>query len=85
MIYDVDSVKCGELLRVLRRNTGLTQEQASEGAGISTRELSNIENDFHAPRFRTFLALCSLYQVPLEVYLQKAAETIALSTERQEP
>jgi transcriptional regulator with XRE-family HTH domain len=57
----------GELLRRLRAERGLTQEELAEKSGMSVRALSNLECGTSAPRIKTTRLLASALDVNEEV------------------
>ena len=65
----VDTIEFGELMRIYRKRSGLTQEQAAERVGVSIRELSNIENNCYLPRLGNLVSLCLLYHIPADQIL----------------
>ena len=65
----VDTIEFGELMRIYRKRSGLTQEQAAERVGVSIRELSNIENNYYLPRVGNLVSLCLLYRIPVDQIL----------------
>lgn len=57
----------GQLLRRLRSERGLTQEELAEKSGMSVRALSNLECGTSAPRIKTTRLLASALGVDEEV------------------
>ena len=54
-----------QVLRRRRRDAGLTQEQLSERADISTRHISFLETGRRQPTLSVMVALCGGLGVPL--------------------
>jgi transcriptional regulator with XRE-family HTH domain len=57
----------GELLRRLRVETGLTQEELAEKSGMSVRALSNLECGTSAPRIKSTRLLAAALDVDEEM------------------
>ena len=56
----------GELIRMLRKQKGLTMEEAAKSLGISRQSLSNYERGVREPSLKTLITLSDLYQISLD-------------------
>lgn len=61
--------KLGEAMRKGRKERGLTQEKFAEMCGISTREVSNIENGKTEPKFGTLISICQVCNIGMEEFI----------------
>lgn len=64
----------GDAMRQGRKKQGLTQEQFAERCGISTREVSNIENAKSEPKFGTLIRICRTCGISIEKFISKSYE-----------
>ncbi len=65
----MDQKKTGRLLKELRSEKGLTQEQLSEMLGVSNRSISRWENGVNMPDFDLVIELANYYQISIEELL----------------
>ena len=56
----------GELLRRVRKQRGLTIEEAAESVGISRQSLSNYERGVREPSLKILITMSDLYQISLD-------------------
>lgn len=68
---NIDPVIVGRVLANKRVNLGITQEAASEAAGIGRSHLSAIENGVRKPTMETFYRICFALRVPMSSVLQE--------------
>ena len=62
-----------EILRVLRKSRGLTQDDVAEGANLSRETISMLERGKGSPKEETIVKLCDFYDVtPDEILTTKA-------------
>lgn len=57
-------------LRGARAETGLSQKDVERATGISTSQLSRVENALNSIDLEELLLLAALYDVPLERFLE---------------
>lgn len=69
------------VLKALREQTGLTQEEAASRANITKSSLSRYEGGISAPKFHTMQALMNLYNASEEV--AKEMEKLALQATKR--
>lgn len=77
--YDSDerpNVQLGLRLKKLRKDAGLTAEDLSYHAGISTRQLFNLENGTSAPRRDTLVRLANA----LKIHVAQLCPSYSLAT-----
>ncbi len=55
-----------EKLRLLRESKNMTQEQLADKAGISRREVVNLENGVNLPKMQTADLIAAALGVPLD-------------------
>lgn len=65
----------GTKLRLLRENTGHTQNEVAEAIGVSRPSYSHYENDWNKPDMFVMTKLAEFYRVPLE-YLSSEDDEI---------
>ena len=83
----VNTEELGDFLRKIRKERGLSQEEAAEMAEISEKTLRNLENGRTIdPELNTILKLCDVYKIsPEEVkrfyvrteYMEEAIKIIS--------
>ncbi|MCR5213950.1 MAG: helix-turn-helix domain-containing protein [Eubacterium sp.] len=61
----MDQKKIGDFLRVLRKNTGFTQEQVAEKLGISSRTISRWETGAYMPDISMLVDIAEMYDVDI--------------------
>lgn len=64
------SIKQGELMRKLRIENELSQEQLAEKLGISRQSVSKWEQGQSTPDIDNFVKLSALYEVPLDLLIK---------------
>lgn len=55
-----------EKLMELRKDSGLTQQKAAKGAGLSLRGYQNYEQGLREPKMTTLIALADFYGISLD-------------------
>lgn len=66
----MDQQKTGALLRALRREKGVTQEQLAERLCVSNRTVSRWENGNNLPDFAVLIELASYHDVTVDEILR---------------
>ena len=66
----MDQQKTGALLRALRREKGVTQEQLAERLSVSNRTVSRWENGNNLPDFAVLIELAAYYDVTVDEILR---------------
>ena len=66
--------KLGNAMRNGRKERGLTQEKLAEKCGISTREVSNIENGKTEPKLGTLISICQVCDIGIEEFITQTNE-----------
>ena len=61
----------GDLLRLLRKQKGMTMEETAKTVGISRQALSNSERGVREPSLKILITLYNLYQVSLDELVGK--------------
>lgn len=61
----VDKIKIGNILRDLRNEKGITQEELAEKYGVSSRSVSRWENGNTMPELGILVELADYYQVDI--------------------
>ena len=70
LVFDLHSI--GNKLLAIRRRAGLTQEEAAEIAGLSSRTYADIERGTVNMRLETILRICdALHITPDEILTQE--------------
>ena len=62
----VSTIKIGKNLREIRKSNGFTQERLAENIEVSTRYISDIEQDRSKPSYEVLIRICNLFQVTLD-------------------
>ena len=65
----MDQIKIGNLLKTLRKEKGITQEQLAEALGVTNRSVSRWETGANLPDFDLLMELASYYNVGIEELL----------------
>ena len=65
----MDQIKIGNLLKSLRKEKGVTQEQLAEALGVTNRSVSRWETGANLPDFDLLMELASYYNVGIEELL----------------
>lgn len=71
----MDQKKIGRLIRELRKEKGLTQEQLSEVLGVTNRSVSRWENGVNMPDFDLVITLARYFDVDMEELLNGERKT----------
>lgn len=61
----------GDLLRLLRKQKGMTMEETAKIVGISRQALANYERGVREPSLKILITLSNLYQVSLDELVGK--------------
>ena len=56
----------GDLLRLLRKQKGMTMEETAKTVGISHQALSNYERGVREPSLKILITMSDLYQISLD-------------------
>ena len=56
----------GVLLRLLRKQKGMTMEETAKTVGISRQALSNYERGVREPSLKILITMSDLYQISLD-------------------
>ena len=65
----MDTIKLGSLLKELRKEHGLTQEQLAEKLGVTNRTVSRWETGTNVPDLDILIDLSEFYQVDVKELL----------------
>ncbi len=84
----MDQCRIGELIRQLRRERGLTQEEMAERFCVSSRTVSRWETDRNLPDLELLLELADFFEVDLQALLAgrraaRGADRAAAETARR--
>jgi len=66
---DINYNEIGDRIATRRRELGLTQESVTNQTGISTNQLSNLENNHSVPTVETILKLSAALEVTPDYFL----------------
>ena len=55
-----------ERLKMLRQETGKSQEQTARALGIALRNYQRLETDGNTPNFKTLVQIADLYDVSMD-------------------
>ena len=56
----------GDLLRLLRKQKGMTMEETAKTVGISRQSLSNYERGVREPSLKILITMSDLYHISLD-------------------
>lgn len=59
-------IKIGKNIKMIRRSHGYTQEELAEQIEVSTRYVSDIEQDKSKPSYEVLIRICNLFQIGLD-------------------
>ncbi len=59
------TIKIGKNLQQIRKSNGYTQEKLAEEIEVSTRYVSDIEQDRAKPSYEVLIRICNLFKVSL--------------------
>lgn len=62
----VSTIKIGANLQQIRKSNGYTQEKLAESIEVSTRYISDIEQNRAKPSYEILIRICNLFQVTLD-------------------
>ncbi len=60
------TIKIGKNLQQIRKSNGYTQEKLAEEIEVSTRYVSDIEQDRAKPSYEVLIRICNLFKVSLD-------------------
>ena len=80
----MDQKKIGNLIRELRKEKNLTQEQLSEILGVTSRSISRWENGVNMPDFDLVIQLANYFNISLEEFLDGERKEKMLNKETEE-
>ena len=59
-------IKIGKNIQAIRKSHGYTQEKLAEAIEVSTRYVSDIEQDNSKPSYEVLIRFCNLFQIGLD-------------------
>lgn len=59
-------IKIGKNIQAIRKSHGYTQEKLAEAIDVSTRYVSDIEQDNSKPSYEVLVRICNLFQIGLD-------------------
>ena len=62
----VSTIKIGKNLQQIRKSNGYTQERLAESIEVSTRYISDIEQDRAKPSYEVLIRICNLFEISLD-------------------
>lgn len=80
----MDQKKTGELMKALRKQKGLTQEQIAEQFNVSNRTVSRWENGIHMPDLDILIEMAEYYDIDLGDLLRGEKEKETMNQELKE-
>jgi len=80
----MNQIKIGQVLKELRKEKGLTQEQFAEKFYLSRRTVSRWENGNNMPDLDILLALAEFYAVDIREIMDGERKSGTMNTEQQE-
>ena len=80
----MDQKKIGSLLRELRKEKGLTQEQLAEQFGVSNRTVSRWENGSNMPDLSMLVEIADYYDVEIREILDGERKSENMMKEEKE-
>ena len=67
----MSTIKIGEVLQKIRKSNGYTQEKMAEEIRVSTRYISDIEQDRAKPSYEILVNICNIYNISLDQIFSK--------------
>ena len=80
----MDTVKFGALLKALRKEKGLTQEQLAEKLGVTNRTVSRWETGANLPDMDVLIELTEFYQVDMKALICGERKVAEMQKEEKE-
>ena len=80
----MDQKKIGSLLKELRKEKGLTQEQLAEHFNVSTRSVSRWENGINMPELSLLIELADFYNVDIREIIDGERKSEQMNEELKE-
>ena len=62
----ISTIKIGKNLQQIRKSNGYTQERLAENIEVSTRYISDIEQDRAKPSYEVLIRICNLFEISLD-------------------
>lgn len=62
----LSTIKIGKNIQTIRKSNGYTQEKLAEEIEVSTRYISDIEQDNSKPSYEVLIRICNLFQISLD-------------------
>lgn len=62
----LSTIKIGSKLQKIRKSYGYTQEKLAEAVDVSTRYISDIEQDRAKPSYEVLVKICNTYNIGLD-------------------
>ena len=80
----VDTVQIGSKVKALRKTKNLTQEQLSEGVGVSWRTISNLETGRVIPKLDLIYGLAQYFDVSIDELVNNNVKKVKSRTRLQQ-
>ena len=64
-------IKIGKNIQAIRKSHGYTQERLAEAIEVSTRYISDIEQDNSKPSYEVLIRICNLFEIGLDQIFNK--------------
>lgn len=59
-------IKIGKNIQKIRKSNGYTQEKLAEAIEVSTRYISDIEQDKSKPSYEILIKICNIFKISLD-------------------
>lgn len=67
-------IKIGKNIKLIRRSHGYTQEELAEEIEVSTRHVSDIEQDKTKPSYEVLTRICNFFKIGLDEIFKEYLE-----------
>lgn len=80
----IDKSSIGKIIKKLRQDKGLTQEELAEKVDLSTNYLSKVERGLNLPNTESFLKMAEILDFTLEDFGINQKNKESIDTEKEE-
>ena len=76
-------VKIGKKVKQLRQNYGMTQKELSQRLGLTTRYISDIEQDRSSASYDVLIQICKVFEISLDTLFSEYIEVQKIQERQQ--
>ena len=79
----VNQVKIGKKIKKLRQNKGLTQRELAQKLELTTRHVSDIEQDRSKASYDVLIQMCKLFEISMDTLFSDYIEVQQIQEQQQ--